>query len=416
MKGSSKPTTQTVVNKTEIPGWLQSAMQGNIAEANKIAGQPYQAYNGQTVAGVSPTTFAGWNHAVGNIGAGQPTLNAATGLAALAGTTNVGQVTPGTFANGLSNLGAYTNPHTQQVVDAAMGDMRQQFNQGLDTINDRAVRSNAFGGSRMAVQEGVAASEFARNSGALSAQLRSQGFDKASDMLGKDIQTGAAAQVANQQSALEQIKARTAAALGMGQLAGQSQAMNLQDSQTLLGIGSQQQAQSQAHLDDSYRRFLEQRNHPIDMLNLRLGAVANTNYPFSSTSTSTGSSQSGNPLMGGLGGLMAGASLFGSGGALAGLGSSLGLSSGMTTGLGSLGLGLLGFMSDEKTKTDIVPLGKDPKTGLKVAAYRYKGDPKSYPKVVGPMAGEIEKKFPGMTRKIGGKRIVTGGNAMAGGL
>lgn len=39
-------------------------------------------------------------------------------------------------------------------------------------------------------------------------------------------------------------------------------------------------------------------------------------------------------------------------------------------------------------------------------AYRYKGDPKSYPKTVGPMAGEVEKQYPGTTRKIGGKRAI----------
>ena len=30
-------------------------------------------------------------------------------------------------------------------------------------------------------------------------------------------------------------------------------------------------------------------------------------------------------------------------------------------------------------KTDITKLGKDPKTGLDMHAYRYRGDPKSYP-------------------------------------
>ena len=40
-------------------------------------------------------------------------------------------------------------------------------------------------------------------------------------------------------------------------------------------------------------------------------------------------------------------------------------------------------------------------------AFRYKGDPKSYPKVVGPMAQEVEKKFPGMVKRQGGKLTVS---------
>ena len=71
-------------------------------------------------------------------------------------------------------------------------------------------------------------------------------------------------------------------------------------------------------------------------------------------------------------------------------------------------MGLMGLLSDENEKTDIEEVGKDPETGLTIHAYRYKGDPKSYPKVVGPMAQEVEEKFPGSTRKIGGKMVING--------
>jgi hypothetical protein len=39
-------------------------------------------------------------------------------------------------------------------------------------------------------------------------------------------------------------------------------------------------------------------------------------------------------------------------------------------------------------------------------AFRYKGDPKSYPKVVGPMAQDVQKKYPGLVTKIGGKKAI----------
>jgi hypothetical protein len=67
------------------------------------------------------------------------------------------------------------------------------------------------------------------------------------------------------------------------------------------------------------------------------------------------------------------------------------------------------FASDRDMKTDIDGLGKDPKTGLQMYAYRYKGDPKSYPKTVGPMAQDIEKKAPGAVRSIGGHKVVKAG-------
>jgi hypothetical protein len=64
------------------------------------------------------------------------------------------------------------------------------------------------------------------------------------------------------------------------------------------------------------------------------------------------------------------------------------------------------YLSDKTMKTDIEKLGKDKDTGLDMYAYRYKGDPKSYPKVVGPMAQDIEKANPGSTGRAGGKMTV----------
>jgi hypothetical protein len=70
------------------------------------------------------------------------------------------------------------------------------------------------------------------------------------------------------------------------------------------------------------------------------------------------------------------------------------------------GLGSLAALSDREAKTDIKKVGKNERTGLDIFAYRYKGDPKSYPKVVGPMAQDIEKKYPGSTERIDGMLVV----------
>jgi hypothetical protein len=67
--------------------------------------------------------------------------------------------------------------------------------------------------------------------------------------------------------------------------------------------------------------------------------------------------------------------------------------------------------SDRGDKTDVSRLGLDPLTGLPMYAYRYKGDPKTYPKVVGPMAQDIAARG-GAVRRIGGHRIVPVGGAV----
>lgn len=75
---------------------------------------------------------------------------------------------------------------------------------------------------------------------------------------------------------------------------------------------------------------------------------------------------------------------------------------------------MFGMSSDEREKTDIKKLGKDPETGLMLYAYRYKGDPKTYSKVVGPMAQDIEKDDPDAVREVGGKKIVNAFAMMGG--
>ena len=100
---------------------------------------------------------------------------------------------------------------------------------------------------------------------------------------------------------------------------------------------------------------------------------------------------------------------------LGALGTGIGILGGLNS-LGGGGAGLAGIaslFSDEREKTDIKKLGKDPHTGIDMYAYRYKDDPKTYPKVVGPMAQDIEKKYPNNVSEIGGKKVVNLGFGMS---
>ena len=86
----------------------------------------------------------------------------------------------------------------------------------------------------------------------------------------------------------------------MGSLAGLAQQSRLGDLGVLSGIGEQQQGQQQRLLDEQYARFLEERNAPIEALNLRLAATSAT--PYGETKTQTGPGPQGpNGLMTGLG-------------------------------------------------------------------------------------------------------------------
>jgi hypothetical protein len=67
------------------------------------------------------------------------------------------------------------------------------------------------------------------------------------------------------------------------------------------------------------------------------------------------------------------------------------------------------MLSDRKDKTDITQLTKG---DVPLYSYRYKNDPKTYPKVVGPMAQDIEKKHPSAIKKVGRHKTVDINNLM----
>src|SRR4029077_11835179 len=52
-------------------------------------------------------------------------------------------------------------------------------------------------------------------------------------------------------------------------------------------------------------------------------------------------------------------------------------------------------------KTDITKVGVHQPTGLPMFSYRYKGDPKSYPKVTGRMAEDVAKVAPHAVKTMG---------------
>jgi len=284
--GSSSPTKTTTVNKTELPEWLNRASQENIALADEIASRPYQPYTGNTVAGLSPDTTAAWDYARAGVGMTDPYFNYAANTAGSVGAYQPQTVTAGQFAG--SDLSPYMNPYIAEVEQRALDAGNRSLISGINTIGDSAARAGAFGGSRQGVMEGVATSESARSLGDLSANLRMQGFNTAAGLMSADQNRAMQAALANQSAGLQGANLNLNAANSLSQIAQNAQQARAMDTAMLESVGGQQQAYDQRLLDDAYARFLEQRNYPIDMLNLRLGATSATPYGGTQTQTSTG--------------------------------------------------------------------------------------------------------------------------------
>ena len=359
---ASSPSKQTVTNETKLPAWLDAAAQKNLDIADQLSTRPYEQYQGDLTAGADPLQQQAGANAAANAGAWNPTMTNAAN-AASAGTNFTYNVP--SFLNG--NVKDYMNPYVDNVETRAIDNANIALKQNINAIGDSAEKSGAFGGSRHGIAEGVASAEGARGIGDLSAQLRAQAFDNAQSQWNTDTNR-------NMTNAYQQEAARQAAAGNAANIASTGNQMSNQNSTLLAMLGGQQRDITQQGLQEDYAKWKEEQDYPLQQLNMRLAAVGATPYGSSQTQTTTGSG-GGNGAMSAMGGL----------------------------------LGLLSFLpglSDEDDKTDIEKLGKDPETGLMMYAYRYKGDPKSYPKVVGPMAQELEKKDKNSVKEIGGHKVV----------
>ncbi|UOF77896.1 chaperone of endosialidase [Caudoviricetes sp.] len=395
MGKSSAPSTQTVVNKTELPQWVQDAGQKNLAAAYDVSANMMGPYTGPRVAGLTNGALSDIAAVQDNVGSTNPAFAYAQDTAGNIANYQPGQVSPTTLAG--TDLSAYMNPYTQSVINSGMQAIDTQRRQALNQIGDQAVRTGAFGGSRQGVQEGITNAASALQAGNLASQLMGQNFSQAQAAAQGDITRNLQAQIQNQNAGLQGAGLNLTAANNLGSLAAQGQNAFLQgQAAALAGQGAVQQ-QNQADIAAQQQAYQEAQQFPLQQLQIPLQALGAT--PYGSTNTQTGPGPSQNTGMMGLGGAMAGASI---GQMIApALGVSAGAGAGGGAGIGAL-LALLGG-SDERLKTDVEKIGKDEETGLPLYAYRYKGDPKTYPKVVGPMAQDIEKKYPDQVAKVGDK-------------
>lgn len=202
-----------------------------------------------------------------------------------------------------------------------------------------------------------------------SAGLQNAQYGLQAGMANQDASLQAA--LANQNAGLTANGQLIQSALGGAQVAGAGQNAFLTDYGMLMNQGALQQDQNQRYLDDAYAQYMAAQNYDLERLGVLQSSLGLT--PYSTTQTSYGNStqktsQGINPA----GLIMGGAQIAGS-------------------------------LSDDTTKTDIQKVGENDR-GLGIYAFRYKGDPKSYPKSVGLLASEVEKKMPEAVKRLPGKK------------
>lgn len=256
--GKNKAQTQT----QSLPDWVQPYAQNYLKSASDAASKPYQAYNGQTVAGFDPFQSQAINQQAQMAGS-NPVYGGAS--------DQMQKTIAGDYLN--------SNPYLQANIDAAQGDVIRNYNLIAKPAADAAgVRSGSFGNSGLAQMQGEQERNLVGELGRISSSMRGQNY---------------ANERQNQMSAIGQ--------------APQFAAARYNDAQMLANAGAMNQQQNQRVLDDQYNRFAEERDYPLKQLQVMGGALGNMNYGGTTTSTGGGGS---NGLAQGLGGLLSLASMF----------------------------------------------------------------------------------------------------------
>ena len=369
MGGSDTKQTTDSQSVTQLPPWISDAAQQNYAYAQNVSQRPLQQYQGQMVADVAPQTQQAWNLAATGGNAGQDQYDASqAGYLGVLG-QNPQQVSAGQLSN--TDLSPYLNPYTQDVINKTLPIMQQQLGQQYAANAGGATNAKAFGGSRFGVQQGVTQAQGALGMGQMAAQLNQSNFGQAQAGATGDINRALDAAKANQTAQIQQNQVANQASQGLGALGAQAQADQAKNFTELTAAGQQQQQQAQAQITANQNKFNQAWQYPYQQLGVLQSALGMTPYGQAQMGQSTTTTeQSANPLGMILGAAQTAGSLFGGGGPFA---------------------ALLG--SDSRLKTDITKVDTHP-SGLPIYAYRYKGDPKSYPKIVGPMAEHVAQIAP----------------------
>lgn len=311
------PENVTQTTSTEPPDYLLPFLRQATGSAQALFQRgPQQYFSGNTVTPFSPQTNMALNLQQGRALGGSPVTSAAQGL-----TT---KTLNGDFLN--------ANPYLDATFDRAAGAVGRQ----LDTTMARAGR------------------DLDANMGVRADALN----NLATDIYGRNYQSERDRQVGAVGSAIPLARE------------------DYFDIAQLGGVGQAVEGQAGNIISDRMNRFNFAQEAPYASLDRFISQLSGSPMGQNSSSTSPVFTNTAGNL---LGGALAGASLFGTGGALAG---TLGLG-----GAGGAGLGALaGLLSDRRKKENIRRVGQTD-SGLPIYVYNYIGDPTKH---MGVMADEVE--------------------------
>jgi len=186
-----------------------------------------------------------------------------------------------------TDLSAYMNPYTQEVIDRSMADLERARQGNINNLGFSASQAGAFGGSRHGVAEALTNEGFANQAGTMAAGLRQQGFNTALGQAQYDVgaqntalqfgaQQGMNAQQLNQNAGVQGAQLNLNAANQMGQLGNLGFTQQRTINSDLFNQGLAQQQLNQQALNAAMGQYQTWAGYPAYGLGLSNTAIPKT--------------------------------------------------------------------------------------------------------------------------------------------
>lgn len=340
MGSSNKGPVSQNITQSNIPKEFMPYFKRLMGRVEGQSLEPYQAYRGQRIA--QSGDFADINasrdmtrniagQGIAGLPAAQDAARTNITEAGRLGNYDTGKFSEFDFGNAGAFTGdevnKYMSPYMTGVLDFQKSRAVEDFDRMRGDRNTRAAQAGAFGGSRQAVQEGLAEENLAKQMQGIDVAGRQAAFEQAARQFGDDraarlayggaqagergrVETGIeASRQFGAGQGLAALQARGAAAqqlAGFGQI---GRAADIQNAQILDAIGRAQQQEQQAGLDIGYQDYLRQQGYPQEQLAFYSDILRG--LPVAPTSTQTQTSyQYSNPMQQALGAGLTGLSLY----------------------------------------------------------------------------------------------------------
>ena len=241
---------------------------------------------GQQVAGFSPAQQQAFTLAQQGIGGYMPYLQAAE--AATGQAQNIATQAGQMFQPGAAQ--AFMDPYQQNVTQEALKEIRRQGDIARQAQSAQAIKAGAFGGAR----EGVVRAETERG-------IQDIMSRRIFEDLSRNYQQALAASQAAGAGQLQQAGMVGGLGKQYGALGTTAQTQQLQDIQSLLGVGGMQQQLGQAQLEAQRQNLMAQQQEPYRRYSYGLEALAG--LPFGGTTIQQKEVPTANPFLQALSGV-----------------------------------------------------------------------------------------------------------------